>query len=158
MPDPDTLRTVTLGRLDEGVYLARNPRGGQLRFGSHAGDDFTPVELLLAALAGCSAVDVDVVTGRRASAERFAVTARAHKVPTERGGSILRDIEVTFTVRFGADEAGDAAREVLPRALKASHDRTCTVSRTIEAGTPVLTRLDDGSPGDRSAAGDRPGP
>jgi putative redox protein len=150
----DTLRTVTLGRLDEGVYLARNPRGGQLRFGSHAGDDFTPVELLLAAVAGCSAVDVDVVTGRRAPAERFEVTARAHKVPTDGAGSTLRDIEVTFTVRFGDDAAGDAARAVLPRALKASHDRTCTVSRTIEAGTPVLTRLDQDDAGSGTPSSD----
>ena len=140
MADADTLRTVTLGRLDEGVYLARNPRGGELRFGSNAGDDFTPVELLLAAIAGCSAVDVDVVTGRRAPAEQFEATAQAHKVPTEGGGSILRDIEVTFTIRFPEGADGDAARAMLPRALKASHDRTCTVSRTVEAGTPVLTR------------------
>ncbi len=154
----DTLRTITLGRLDEGVYLAHNARGGQLRFGSQAGDDFTPVELLLAAVAGCSAVDVDVVTGRRAPAERFEVTAQAHKVPTEGGGSTLRDIEVTFTLRFGDDDAGDAARAVLPRALKTSHDRTCTVSRTIEAGTPVLTRLDDDAPRVSDARSDTPTP
>lgn len=150
MASPDTLRTVSLRRLDEGVYLARNPRGGELRFGSKAGEGFTPVELLLAALAGCSAVDVDVVTGRRAQAEQFDVTAQAHKVPTHGGGSILRDIEVTFTVRFADDEAGDAARAILPRALAASHDRTCTVSRTVEAGTPVLTRHVD-EQGDGSA-------
>jgi uncharacterized OsmC-like protein len=138
---PDTLRSVTLGRLDEGVYLATNTRGGTLRFGSHAGDDFTPVELLLAAVAGCSAVDVDLVTGRRAPAEHFEVTAQAHKVPAGGGGTILRDVEVTFRLTFGDDEAGEAARSILPRAVKTSHDRTCTVSRTIEAGTPVTTRV-----------------
>jgi putative redox protein len=144
MHDADTLRTVSLGRLDEGVYLARNERGGELRFGSKAGDDFTPVELLLAAIAGCSAVDVDVLTGRRCAAEQFEASVQAHKVPTDGGGSILQDIEVTFTIRFPDGEAGDAARAILPRALKASHDRTCTVSRTIEAGVSVLTRhLDD---------------
>lgn len=139
----DTLRTVTLGRLDEGVYLARNARGGELRFGSKAGDDFTPVELLLAAVAGCSAVDVDVVTGRRAEAETFEVVASAHKVRDDDGGSVLRDIEVTFTVRFADGDGAQAARAVLPRALRTSHDRTCTVSRTIEAGVPVSTRLAD---------------
>ena len=138
----DTLRSVTMGRLGEGVYLARNTRGGQLRFGSNAGTDFTPVELLLAAVAGCSAVDLDVVTGRRAPAERFEATSTAHKIRDESGGSVLGDIEVTFTVRFADGEAGDAARALLPRALKSSHDRTCTVSRTIEAGVPVSTRLD----------------
>lgn len=156
MPDADTLRTVTLGRLDEGVYLARNARGGELRFGSKAGDDFTPVELLLAAVAGCSAVDVDVVTGRRSAAEQFEAAVQAHKVPMDGGGSILQDIEVTFTIRFPDGEAGDAARAILPRALKASHDRTCTVSRTIEAGVPVLTRHVDHD--ETPAAGPSAGP
>jgi glutamine synthetase len=33
----------------------------------------------------------------------------------------------------------------VPRAAKTSHDRTCTVSRTIEAGTPVTVHIDDGT-------------
>lgn len=138
---PDTLRTVTLERVDEGVYAARNPRGGHLLFGSHAGADFTPVELLLAAIAGCSAVDVDVVTGRRARPEHFEVVAQAHKVRADHGGTVLQDISITFDVQFAPGEAGDAARAILPRALQTSHDRTCTVSRTIEAGVPVRTCL-----------------
>jgi uncharacterized OsmC-like protein len=132
----DTHRQVTLERLDEGVYLARNPRGTQLRFGSRASDAFSPVELLLAAIAGCAAVDVDVVTGRRSAAETFDVRAEAQAVRDE-GGNILRDIRLTFEVTFPADAGGDAARAILPRAAATSHDRTCTVSRTIEAGTPI---------------------
>jgi putative redox protein len=134
-------REVTLERLDEGVYLARNARGGQLRFGSKAGEAFTPVELLLASIAGCSAVDVDVVTGRRSPAEEFRTRVEAEYVRDETG-NILRDIRLTFRVTFPEGEAGDAAREILPRALRISHDRTCTVSRTIEAGTPVTVALE----------------
>jgi putative redox protein len=129
-------REVTLERLDEGVYLARNVRGGELRFGSKAGEAFTPVELLLAAIAGCSAVDVDVVTGRRSPAESFGARMEAEYVRDE-AGNILRDLTLTFAITFPPGEAGDAARDILPRAVRTSHDRTCTVSRTIEAGTPV---------------------
>ncbi len=136
----DTHRWVSLDRLDQGVYLARNARGGELRFGSRAGDAFTPVELLLAAIAGCSAVDVDVVTGRRSPAEAFGARVDAHVIRDDQGNR-LRDIELTFTVTFPAGPAGDAAREILPRAVRTSHDRTCTVSRTIEAGTPVTVRI-----------------
>jgi putative redox protein len=134
MSDDD--RWVTLDRLDEGVYLARNANGVELRFGSNADDAFTPVELLLAAIAGCSAVDVDVVTGRRSPAERFTARVDAEKV-RDGGGNILRNIRLTFDVTFPEGEAGDAAREILPRTVKTSHDRTCTVSRTIEAGVPI---------------------
>jgi uncharacterized OsmC-like protein len=136
----DTHRSVDLERVETGVYLARNARGGTLRFGSSAGEDFTPVELLLAAIAGCSAVDVDVLTGRRSAPDRFEVTISAEKVPDD-GGTILKDIVLTFDVTFPDGDAGDAARAVLPRAVQVSHDRTCTVSRTVEAGTPVTVRV-----------------
>ena len=137
----ETHRWITMDRLDAGVYRATNARGGTLDFGSKAGDAFTPVELLLAAIAGCSAVDVDVVTGRRSPATEFSARVDAESVRDD-GGTILRDITLTFHVTFPDGEAGDAAREILPRAVRTSHDRTCTVSRTIETGTPVTVKLD----------------
>lgn len=135
MADQDQ-RRVTLERLEEGVYLARNARGDELRFGSLAQDAFSPVELLLAAIAGCTAVDVDVVTGRRSAADRFAATVEARYLRDE-SGNRLDDIRLAFDVSFPDTDGGRAAREVLPRVLKQAHDRTCTVSRTIEAGTPI---------------------
>jgi uncharacterized OsmC-like protein len=135
-------RQVALERVDEGVYRARNPRGGELVFGSKAGDAFTPVELLLAAIAGCSAVDVDVVTGRRSAADEFTARVDAEVVRDPRHGQLLRDIRLAFHVTFPPGEAGDAARDVLPRAVKASHERTCTVSRTIETGVPITVTVD----------------
>ena len=138
--DPASHRWVTLERLEEGVYLARNPRGDQLRFGSKATDAFTPVELLLAAVAGCSAVDVDVVTGRRSPPASF--EARVDATVVHEGGNRLTDVVLTFHVTFPEGEAGDAARAMLPRAVRTSHDRTCTVSRSLEAGTPVTVRID----------------
>lgn len=135
------LRQVDLTRLETGVYEARNARGGTLRFGSKAGDDFTPVELLLAALAGCSAVDIDVVTGRRSTPTRFDVTTTAEVVRDD-SGNRLRDITVHFQIGFPDDAAGDQARKVAPAAARASHDRSCTVSRTIELGSPVEMSLE----------------
>lgn len=137
----DTHRQVSIERVDEGIYLARNARGLELRFGSKDPEGFTPVELLLAAIAGCSAVDVDVVTGRRSTAESFTARVEAQAVRDE-SGNVLRDIELSFRVRFPDGADGDAARAILPRALAASHDRTCTVSRTIEAGVPVTVRVE----------------
>lgn len=138
----DSHRSVSLERVDEGVYRATNVRGATLVFGSKAGEAFTPVELLLAAIGACTAVDVDVVTGRRARAEQFVVDVEAEKVRDE-AGSRLEDIAVTFRVHFGSGEDGDAARAILPRAVKTSHDRTCTVSRTIELGTPVAVQVEE---------------
>jgi len=142
MSDSDH-RHVTLERVETGVYRATNPAGVELTFGSLTEDGFSPVELLLAAIGGCTAVDVDLMTSRRATPERFEVEIDAEKVEVE-GGNLLRDIEMTFRVRFPDGADGDKARDRLPRAVQHSHDRTCTVSRTIEAGTPVTARITDG--------------
>jgi putative redox protein len=140
MSDSDQ-RWVTIDRVEEGVYLARNARGHELRFGSKDPDGFTPVELFLASIAGCTAVDVDVVTGRRSPAEEFAARIDATYV-RDNAGNRLEDIELTFRVRFPAGDAGDAARAILPRIAKTSHDKTCTVSRTVEIGTPISVVVD----------------
>lgn len=136
----DTHRWITLDRLEPGTFVARNARGGELRIVSDGSETFTPVELLLAAIAACSAMDVDAITGRRSEPDSFTARVDAQKVRDE-VGNILRDIELTFEVAFPAGPDGDAARLALPRAVQAAHDRTCTVSRTVEAGTPVRLRL-----------------
>lgn len=135
----DTHRSVVIGRTAKGSYEAVNPRGGRITFGAD-GDDFTPVELLLAAIAGCGAADVDFITVKRSEPESFAVEMTAQKVRDESGNHLV-DLTLTFDVRFPEGEAGDAARQVLPQAVQRSHDRLCTVSRTVELGSPIEVRL-----------------
>jgi uncharacterized OsmC-like protein len=50
---------------------------------------------------------------------------------------------VTFHVEFPEGPEGDRARAILPRAVRLSHDRLCTVSRTVERGTPVTSTIED---------------
>jgi len=138
----ESLRSVTLSRTDTGRYVATNARGLTMELGSGHDDLWSPVELLLAAIAGCSAVDVDVVTGRRTPPETFEVLAEGHKHRDE-GGNVMRDLSLVFKVTFPEGEEGDAARAILPRAVATSHDRTCTVSRTVEAGVPVAVSIDE---------------
>ena len=137
----DSHRTVTITRTSPGRYAAVNGRGGTLEFGTGDVEDFTPVELFLAAIGGCTAVDVDVFTTRRAEPESFGVQVDGEKVRDE-GGNRMEDLSVTFRVRFPAGEGGDAARALLPEAVQRSHDRLCTVSRTVELGAPVATRIE----------------
>lgn len=134
-PDP-TLRRVELTKIGAGRYKAVNRRGGVLPIGSGDDPDFTPVELLLAALAGCGAIDLDLVTSRRAEAETFTARATGHKVRDERGSHLV-GLRVSFDLTFPEGEAGDRAREVVPRTLEMVRDRLCTVGRTIALGEPV---------------------
>ena len=82
---------------------------------------------------------MDILTSRRAEPEAFRVALGAEKVRDDHGNH-LADIEVTFQVLFPAGERGDAARALLPEAIRRSHDRLCTVSRTVELGTPIHIR------------------
>ncbi len=136
-PRPDeTLRAIDLVQIGEHRFKALNRRGGVLPMGSGDDPDFTPVEMLLAALAGCGAIELDAVAGRRAPFTAFAGRAEGHKIRDDHGNRLV-DLRVTFDVSFPEGEAGDAARDVVARTLAQIEDRLCTVGRTVAHGEPV---------------------
>ena len=132
----DSLRSVQLSRVGKAIYTATNIRGGSITLGEGNDQDFSPVELLLVAIAGCAAIDVDYITGKRAEPLTFEVRSEGDMVRDDNGNH-LSNLKVTLDVVFPEGAEGDAARVVLPRAIAQSHDRLCTVSRTVQLGTPV---------------------
>jgi putative redox protein len=141
MASESTHRTLTVERVAPGEFTAVNSRGGRIVFGTGADESFTPTELLLVAIGGCTAIDVDIITTRRAEPESFEIIVDADKVRDE-AGNHLANIEITYRIRFPEGQAGDKARAVLPESVRQSHDRLCTVGRTIEDPTPISTRID----------------
>jgi putative redox protein len=138
----ETLRRVDIERVGLGRYRATNARGATLLFGSGEDDDSSAVELFLAALGGCGAADVDYITTKRSEPAEFTVTVTGDKIRDDAGGNRLINLAVTFRVGFPDGEDGEAARAVLPRAVAQSHDRLCTVSRTVQSGTAVENRIE----------------
>jgi len=136
----DTHRQVSIARVAAGKYTVTNERGGTISVGTGTDGEFTPVELLLAAIGACTSIDVDVLTSRRAEPASFAVDVDAEKV-RDALGNRLADIAVTFHVAFPEGEGGDAARALLPGAVRRSHDSLCTVGKTVELGTPITTEI-----------------
>ena len=104
---------IDLTRLDTAVYRATNSAGASIEFGSGEGL-LSPVELLLAAVAECSAVDVDVVTSR------------------------LSEVRVGFDLSFPDTPEGNQARRMVDNLIRISHEKDCTVSRTVENPTRVM--------------------
>ncbi|WP_409483002.1 OsmC family protein [Arsenicicoccus dermatophilus] len=133
---PDTRRTVDLERTSLGSYTATNVRGGSLRVGSGADADFTPVELLLAAIGGCTMIDVDHITSRRAEPTHLRVTVSGDKVTVDGAGQ-MTGLTVAWDVAYPEGPEGDQARAVLDDTIRMSHDRLCTVGRTVEVGSPI---------------------
>jgi putative redox protein len=132
----DGLRSVELTRIGEHRFKATNRRGGVLPIGEGDDPDFSPVELLLAAIASCGAIDVDYITGKRSAPESFDLHVEGQKVRDE-DGNHLTNLRVVFDVTFPEGDAGDAARGVLQSAIEKSRDRICTVSRTVTLPSPV---------------------
>lgn len=140
MATESTHRSVNIERVAHGRYAAVNARGARMVFGS-GDEEFSPVELLMIAIGGCTAIDVDILTSRRAEPDSFEITVDAEKVRDE-GGNHLADIEVTYKIRFPAGEGGDKARTVLPEAVKQSRERLCTVGRTVALAIPIADRIE----------------
>ena len=137
----DNVRTVDITRTAPGVYEAVNRHGVRMVY-SHDGEQtFTPVELLLTAIAGCSGIDVDFITRKRAEPESFAMHIEGEKVRDAEGCNTVEGIALRFDVRFPEGAAGDAARASLERAVRQSHDRLCSVSQTVERGTPIAVEV-----------------
>ena len=72
----ENYRQTRIERIDRLHYRAHGANGATLDFGVGEGL-LTPVELLLAAIAGCSSVDVDAGTSRRSTPEVFEVLVSA---------------------------------------------------------------------------------
>jgi putative redox protein len=134
-------RCVSIDRTSNGRFTITNARNGRVTVGTGDDADFTPTELLLGAIGACTAVDVDILTSRRAEPESFRVDVEADKVRDEIGNH-LADIKVTFKITFPEGKEGDVARAILPDAVEKSKDRLCTVGRTVESGTPIATQID----------------
>jgi putative redox protein len=138
--DASTHRSVTLNRVAGSRYTVTNSRGGELTIGAGPGPDFTPVELLLVAIGGCTAIDVDIVTSRRSEPDSFTVRVDGEKVRDEEGNH-LTDLLVTFAVSFPDTPGGAQALAILPDIAAKSHDQLCSVGRTVELATPIETRI-----------------
>lgn len=134
----ENLRSVEIARIGPARFKATNARGGETFFGTGGEDpDFTPVELLLTAIAGCSALDVEAITHKRTSSTTFDVHAEGRKVRDEQGNH-LTGLRVSFDVDFPEGPDGDAARARVQAAVEMSRDRLCTVSRTVQLGEDVV--------------------
>ncbi|MFJ6417766.1 OsmC family protein [Paeniglutamicibacter sp. NPDC091659] len=136
--DP-TLRSVELTRTATARYTVRNAAGAEIEFGQGEGL-LSPVELLLAAIAGCSSIDVDTVTARSAEPTDFRVSATGHKV-VEDGASRVDGLHMSFNVAFPDTAEGQKAAGMVERLVELSHEKYCTVSRTVELGTPVSNEV-----------------
>lgn len=122
-------------------WTARNARGAEVRIG--AADDegaqpsFTPVELLLAALGGCGGLVMDRVA-RTVVDDGLRITVDSVSGPEDDGR--VGTVRISYEMELPAE-----SREAFERGVRLTHEKYCTVSRTVEHGARVEALLPDGT-------------
>ncbi|MGM0575183.1 MAG: OsmC family protein [Myxococcota bacterium] len=128
---------VTLNRTHGAQYEGRNEDGrtvtlsGSPEIGpSEAG--VRPMQAVLFGLAGCSAVDVQLILQKG----RYRVDDLEVIVDAERADAI----PAVFTeIHMHFEASGDFPRKKLERAVRLSHEKYCSVARMLEPGVRITT-------------------
>lgn len=117
-------------------FTASNGRGARVAIGREgAPESFTPGELLLAAIAGCSAVTTENLLVRRLG-DSAELVLRADRDKDPEDQHKFSSIRVRFDVDLSGIEDG-TERDRLVDAAERAVRRFCTVSRSVEESTPV---------------------
>jgi len=109
------------------TVIVTNKHGTELLVDIDGERGLSPLELLLAALGACSAVDFAILMRK----QRDPVEPLHLEVDGDKEDQRMRWLRVTYHVHEGADET-----KVERSRSKVAND-LCTVSRTIASGTPV---------------------
>jgi uncharacterized OsmC-like protein len=138
----DGNRHLRLTVRDEDTVEAVNGHGARLTIHRDATDGFTPLELLLAALGSCGAIDfAELMRKQRDPVTPFEVHVDGEKL----------DMRMTW-LRTTYELVGEHDAAKVERARARTDEDLCSVSRTLRAGT-IVTH--DVAPGEDPPPGSR---
>ncbi len=108
-------------------FVARNTAQGEVKMGSGEPERLSPMEMLLAGLAGCSAVDVVLILQKkRVPLVRFEVAVRGER--RDEHPRVYTHIHMIY--RFWADGLRPKDAE---QAIRLSHEKYCSASAMLGA-------------------------
>ncbi len=116
---------------------AQNEEGGEIRMdgktdigGLEGG--MSPMQLLLAGIGGCSAIDViSILEKQKQPLEDLSVSVDGDKQKLKEGYSEFKTIHLHFEL------TGDLDVKKVERALSLSIDKYCSVSKALEKGSEI---------------------
>lgn len=129
---------VNVNWLQEGLHFeAGNEEGGKIRMDGDVAvggleGGMSPMQLLLAGIAGCSAIDViSILKKQKQALESLEVTVDADKQRTDVGYSEFKTIHMHFVL------SGILDIKKVERALELSITKYCSVSKTLEKTSKI---------------------
>ena len=123
----DGNRHLRLVVRDEDTIVATNRRGLELTIDPNGEHGFTPVELLMAALGACGAIDMAELMRK----QRDPVTPFEIDVDGQKEDARMTWLRVTYRLSVEHDSAK------AERAREKTEGELCTVSRTLTGGCEV---------------------
>ena len=134
--------TINLERLNDAFHMkAVNDAGVEIHLDSspdHGGKDlgFRPMQLLLAGIGGCSAIDViDILKKQRQDLKGIKIKVDGErekgKVP-----SLFTDIHVHFILEGNVDE------NKAKKAIELSLEKYCSVAKTLEKTAKITSSFE----------------
>lgn len=132
---------ITIRRTDNDFKMeAVNENGNTLimdaspEIGGH-NTGFRPMQMLLAAVGGCSAIDIILILKKqKQEIESFDVEVEGEREKIE-AYSLFRDICLHFKIK------GKVDKEKAERAIKLSLEKYCSVSKTLEPTAKITYKL-----------------
>lgn len=134
---------INLKRIDTDFnFEAKNEDGnnifidGSLEIGGH-NKGMRPMQLLLAAIGGCSAIDiVSILRKQKQEVDSFEIEVDGDREPVGIGGySLFKTIEVNFILK------GNIDKEKAERAVKLSMEKYCSVTKTLEPTAQITYKV-----------------
>lgn len=132
---------ITIKRTDDDFAMeAKNEDGNVIKMdgapdiGGH-NTGFRPMQLLLAAVGGCSAIDVILILKKQKQIiESFEVEVEGEKEKVEQH-SIWKTVVLHFKIK------GQVELEKAERAVKISIEKYCSVSKTLEPTAKITYKV-----------------
>jgi putative redox protein len=121
-------------RYDGGMrFVARSGSGHDIVVDNAAGNSGArPTELVLAAVAGCTAMDVvDILAKKRQVVDAYSVEVTGTQ--REKAPNVYTEITITHVVE------GNVETEAVRRSIELSATRYCTVSAQLASGVARMT-------------------
>ncbi len=124
-----------------GTFIGRNPSGGTVQMGKLSDKPgISPMEMILAGVAGCTGVDiVDILGKKRQPVKALKVKVRGKK--REEYPKIFTEIEVTYLI-WGENIDPHAVE----RAIQLSEEKYCSVSAMLRQTVEIHSNYQIMSP------------
>lgn len=134
---------INVKRIDSDFnFEAKNEDGnavlidGSSEIGGH-NKGMRPMQLLLAAIGGCSAIDiVSILRKQKQELDSFEIEVDGDREPVGiEGYSLFKTIEVNFILK------GNIDKEKAERAVKLSMEKYCSVTKTLEPTAKITYKV-----------------